>query len=146
MHFYQKLTSFILMGVVSFTTIPQSHAVITKILKPVVKPKPKPKPPTVMGVLNGAVTVLALHSFIGKAQASDHEYTEQGLEFIENGTTIYIGINCEAKSSKYGEGKWKWDSSGWRVEMQNTKEVTQIEYDYADLPAFSKAVMNKCRA
>lgn len=48
-------------------------------------------------------------------------YNTHGAVLRSSSDVIYLGNNCDAKSSKYGAGKWWWANGGWGIDFNNGK-------------------------
>lgn len=48
-------------------------------------------------------------------------YNAHGAVLRSSSDVIYLGKNCDAKSSKYGIGKWWWANGGWGIDFKGVQ-------------------------
>lgn len=59
----------------------------------------------------------------GKGTVYKITYNAHGAVLRSSRDVIYLGSSCDAKSSKYGAGKWWWANGGWAVIFDNGIEL-----------------------
>ncbi len=65
-------------------------------------------------------------------------YNTHGAVLRSSSDVIYLGNSCDAKSSKYGAGKWWWANGGWAITFDSGIEL--VSAARADSPVITNGL------
>ncbi|MDO4251168.1 MAG: hypothetical protein Q4C68_06630 [Moraxella sp.] len=74
----------------------------------------------------------------GKGTEYRITYNAHGAALRSSTDVIYLGSSCDAKSSKYGTGKWWWANGGWAVTFNNGIEL--VSAARAESPSITNGI------